>query len=115
MRRTSLFKSIQDRIVQQRSRAWLAANTAMVMLFWDIGHSILLREKAGKGIDVVDQVARHLGEYHPKSLIFSKRNVAYMRRFAAAYPDRRAAKRLFGHLPWRRAMESLDEWLRTGA
>ena len=113
MRRASVFKSIQDRIVQQRSRAWLAANTAMVMLFWDIGYSILLREKAGKGQDVVDQVARHLGEYHPKSLIFSKRNVEYMRRFAAAYPDRKAAKRLFGHLPWRQAIAALED-LRRG-
>lgn len=109
MRRNSIFKSVQDQIVQQRSRAWLSANTALVMLFWDIGHSILLREKAGGNVDVVDKVARHLGEFHPKGLIFSRRNVEYMRRFAAAYPERSAAKRLFGHLPWRRAMAALDE------
>lgn len=110
MRRTSVFKSIQERIVQRRSRAWLSANTALVMLFWDIGHSIRLREKAGTDPDVVDTVSRRLAEFHPKSLIFSRRNVDYMRRFAAAFPDRRAAKRQYGHLPWRKVMETLDGW-----
>lgn len=100
--------------MQQRSRAWLSANSAMIMLFWDIGHSILLREKAGDGVDVVERVALHLGEYHPKSLIFSRRNVEYMRRFAAAYPERKAAKRLYGHLPWRRVMEVVNDMADNG-
>ncbi len=49
---------IKLRIQQERLRVVLAANVAMVMLYWDIGRMILDRqERAGWGAKVIDRLA----------------------------------------------------------
>src|SRR3990167_2106324 len=82
-------RAIKQRIQQERLRVVLAANAAMVLLYWDIGRMILDRqERAGWGARVIDRLAADLREAFPDMKGFSPRNLKYMRAFAAAWPAR---------------------------
>ena len=66
----------------------MAANSAMVILYWDIGRLILERqEREGWGAKVIDRLSADLREAFPDMSGLSPRNLKYMRAFAAAWPD----------------------------
>src|SRR3989442_759171 len=82
-------RQIKIRIQQERLRVVLAANSAMVLLYWDLGRMILDRqERAGWGARVIDRLSLDLRVAFPDMKGFSPRNLKYMRAFAAAWPDR---------------------------
>jgi predicted nuclease of restriction endonuclease-like (RecB) superfamily len=92
---------IKRRIQQERLRVVLAANTAMVLLYWDIGRVILDRqEREGWGAKVIDRLAADLREAFPDMKGFSPRNLKYMRAFAAAWPHRAIVQQLAAQIPW---------------
>ena len=81
--------AIKRRIQQERLRVVLAANSAMVLLYWDIGRMILDRQKReGWGARVIDRLSEDLREGYPDMKGFSPRNLKYMRAYAAAWPER---------------------------
>ncbi len=91
----------------------MAANSAMVLLYWDIGRMILDRqEREGWGAKVIDRLATDLREGYPDMKGFSPRNLKYMRAFAAAWPVREIVQRVVAQLPWRQniaLLERLDD------
>ena len=92
---------IKRRIQQERLRVVLAANSAMVLLYWDIGRMILDRqERAGWGARVIDRLAADLREAFPDMKGFSPRNLKYMRAFAAAWPDRVIVQQVAAQILW---------------
>jgi len=92
---------IKQRIQQERLRVLLAANAAMVLLYWDIGRMILDRqERAGWGARVIDRLAADLHEAFPDMRGFSPRNLKYMRAFAAAWPERAIVQGALAQIPW---------------
>ncbi len=92
---------IKQRIQQERLRVVLAANSAMVLLYWDIGRTILDRqEREGWGAKVIDRLSADLREAYPDMQGFSSRNLLFMRSFAEACPDARKVKQLVSQLPW---------------
>ena len=92
---------IKQRIQQERLRVVLAANTAMVLLYWDIGRVILDRqEREGWGAKVIDRLAGDLREAFPDMKGFSPRNLKYMRAFAAAWPDGAIVQEALAQIPW---------------
>jgi predicted nuclease of restriction endonuclease-like (RecB) superfamily len=93
--------TIKTRIQEERVRIVLAANAAMVLLYWDIGRVILERqEMAGWGAKVVDRLAADLREAFPDMKGFSPRNLKYMRAFAAAWPERAIVQAPLARIPW---------------
>ena len=104
---------IKQRIQQERLRVVLAANAAMVLLYWEIGRMILDRqERAGWGAKVIDRLSTDLREANPEMQGLSPRNLKYMRAFAAAWPDREIVQRVVAQLPWRQniaLLERLDD------
>ena len=104
---------IKQRIQQERLRVVLAANSAMVLLYWDIGRVILDRqERAGWGAKVIDRLSADLREATPDMQGLSPRNLKYMRAFAATWPDRKIVQRVVAQLPWRQniaLLERLDD------
>jgi len=104
---------IKQRIRQERLRVVLAANSAMVLLYWDIGRMILDRqESAGWGAKVIDRLSADLREANPGMEGLSPRNLKYMRAFAAAWPERPIVQRVVAQLPWRQniaLLERLDD------
>ena len=93
---------IKQRIQQERLRVVLTANSAMVLLYWDIGRMILDRQKRqGWGAKVIDRLSSDLREATPEMQGLSPRNLKYMRAFAAAWPEREIVQRVVAQLPWR--------------
>ena len=92
---------IKRRVREERLRVVLAANSAMVILYWDLGRMILDRqERAGWGAKVIDRLAADLRKAFPEMKGFSPRNLLFMRGFAEACPDAEKVKQLVSQLPW---------------
>ena len=93
---------IKERIRTERVRVVLAANEAMVLLYWDIGKAILARqEREGWGARTIDRLSHDLREAFPDMRGFSPRNLVYMRAFAAAWPEREIVQHTVAQIPWR--------------
>lgn len=100
---------IKRRVQEERLRVVVAANSAMVRLYWDIGRMILERqERAGWGARVIDRLAADLREAYPDMKGFSPRNLLFMRGFAEACPDRENVKQLVSQLPWGQVVRLLQ-------
>lgn len=92
---------IKRRIQTARLHTVMAANSAMVSLYWDIGALILDRQsREGWGTRVIDRLSVDLGTAYPDMGGLSPRNLLFMRAFAAAYPDAQIVKQLVSLLPW---------------
>ena len=98
----ALLGEITQRIGTERVRVVLAANEAMVLLYWDIGKAILARqEREGWGARTIDRLSHDLREAFPDMRGFSPRNLKYMRAFATAWPEREIVQRTVAQVPWR--------------
>jgi len=94
-------EKIKQRIRQERLRIVLSANSAMVLLYWDIGRFILERQqRAGWGAKVIDRMAHDLQKTFPDMRGFSPRNLLFMRGFAETYPEAAIVKQLVSQIPW---------------
>ena len=94
-------REIKKRVSNARISAVLAANAAMVLLYWDIGQIILARQgEEGWGAKVIDRLAFDLREAFPDMDGFSSRNLKYMRAFAVAWPKQQIVQRVVAQLPW---------------
>lgn len=77
---------LKSRVRGAQARAALAVNRELVLLYWQIGRDILLRqEQQGRGTQVVDRLSQDLRREFPEMKGFSVRNLKYMRAFAEAW------------------------------
>jgi predicted nuclease of restriction endonuclease-like (RecB) superfamily len=92
---------LKTRIRAERLRVVLVSNALMVLLYWDIGRSILEKQRAqGWGSQVIERLAADLRTAFPEMKGFSPRNLKYMRAFAAAWPDRAIVQAPLAQLSW---------------
>lgn len=97
----TLVREFKARISQARLRTVLAANSALVILYWDLGRMILSRQaREGWGAKVIDRLSADLQEAFPEMQGFSSRNLLFMRSFAESCPDAKLVKQLVSQLPW---------------
>jgi predicted nuclease of restriction endonuclease-like (RecB) superfamily len=98
----ALLAEIKQQIQGTRLRTALSVNAALVMLYWEIGQKILLRQgQEGWGAKVIDRISADLREAFPDMQGFSPRNLKYMRAFAAAYPDQAIVHQVGAQIPWK--------------
>ena len=72
-----------------------------IMLYHHIGTQILkAQERSGWGAKVIDQLSKDLSSELPEMKGFSMRNLKYMRKFAAEYPDIEFVQEVLAQLPW---------------
>ena len=91
---------IKQRIQSERLRVVMAANAAMVLLYWDIGKLILDRQKRdGWGTKIVDRLSFDLKAAYPEMSGLSTRNLKYMRAFAAGCRMRQLCNSLLHKYP----------------
>ena len=103
-------RDIKYRIAQSRLQAVMSANSAMILLYWEIGNSILNRQKEeGWGSKVIDRMSYDLKQEFPDMQGFSPRNLKYMRKFAEAYPDIEIVQRTVALISWRCNITLLDK------
>ena len=106
----SFLKNLKERIISERLKTVLSANTTMIMLYWEIGKSILSRQQSeGWGAKIIDRLSHDLKAAFPDMSGFSPRNLKYMRKFAQAWPDREIVQRTVAQIPWRSNLTLLDK------
>lgn len=82
----SLLKDIKSRIRIARIKASLAVNRELIQLYWDIGESIVKRQRAeGWGKSVVERIAADVQKAFPGIEGFSPQNIWKMRGFFLAW------------------------------
>ncbi|HZG44293.1 MAG TPA: DUF1016 N-terminal domain-containing protein, partial [Longimicrobium sp.] len=96
-----LLDDLKTRIHAARVRAALAVNREMILLYWQIGGRILVRQNQQRwGAKVIQRLSQDLSREFPDSSGFSSRNLAYMRAFAEAYPDEEFVQQAVAQIPW---------------
>lgn len=92
---------LKTRIHTAQQRAALAVNRELVLLYWQIGRDILVRQaEQGWGAKVIERLAHDLRTAFPDMKGFSRANLMYMRAFAEAWPNAEIVQQAVGQLPW---------------
>jgi predicted nuclease of restriction endonuclease-like (RecB) superfamily len=96
-----LIKRLRRRIRESQAHAALALNTELVMLYWQIGRDIVAQQEASHwGDGVVGRIAEDLSASTGSARGFSRRNLFYMRRFAALWPDVEKVPSVMAQIGW---------------
>lgn len=96
-----LLDSLKTKIRSAQIKAALSVNTEMILLYWEIGKSILERqEEEGWGKNIINRLSQDLKTSFPEMKGFSSRNLGYMKRFAELYPDDVILQQLVAQIPW---------------
>src|ERR1700678_257489 len=96
-----LLTEIKQRISSAQTRAALAVNRELVLLYWQIGRQIAERQELeGWGAKVIDRLAADLGREFPGVEGFGARNLRNMRDIAKEWPDASIVQHLVAKLPW---------------
>ena len=96
-----LLNDLKARIHHAQVKAALSVNRELVLLYWQIGRTILQQqEEYGWGAKVIERLAGDLRREFPDMGGFSPRNLKYMRRFAHEWPDEQFVQQLAAQIPW---------------
>jgi predicted nuclease of restriction endonuclease-like (RecB) superfamily len=101
---------LKNRIRSAQVKAALAVNRELVLLYWQIGHDILIRQQQeGWGAKVIQSLSRDLKQEFPEMKGFSRSNLLYMRAFAQAFPDEPIVQEVLGQITWYHNIALLDK------
>lgn len=101
---------LKQKIKTAQIKAAMSVNSQLVILYWEIGKTILgKQEQEGWGTKVTDNLSRDLQKSFPEMKGFSVRNLKYMRKFAESYPDFQLVQQLAALIPWFHNMVILDK------
>ncbi len=97
-----LLADLKGRIRAAQVRVALSVNRELVLLYWQMGRSILQRQgEEGWGAKVVDRLSVDLRREFPEMKGFSPRNLKYMRAFAEAWvEDDGFVQQVAAQIPW---------------
>lgn len=84
-----VYQQIREVLIEARSTAYRAVNSAMVLAYWNIGRLITEEEQQGQaraayGKRLIKDLSRRLTDEFGKG--FHQRNLWFMRNFYLAYP-----------------------------
>ena len=104
------FQTIKEQIRSERLKAVLAANSALVLMYWKIGQVILSKQQsAGWGAKVIDRLSIDLKNAFPEMAGFSARNLKYMRKFAECWSDFTIVQEVLALIPWYHNLALLEK------
>jgi len=106
----AILNDFKIRISSTRLKTVMAANSELVLMYWDLGSIILMRQQQdGWGAKVIDRLSKDLVEHFPDMKGFSPRNLKYMRAFAAAWPQKTIVQELLAQLTWYQNIALLEK------
>jgi len=92
---------LKSRIKRAQYQAYRSVNKELINLYWDIGKSIVEKQKKlGWGRKIIQQLAEDLQKEFPENSGFSERNLKYMRKFYLEYNDKPKVQQLVAQIPW---------------
>ncbi|MHB1529930.1 MAG: alpha/beta fold hydrolase [Acidiferrobacteraceae bacterium] len=107
---TAWLVDLKARIRSAQTKAAVAVNKELILLYWQIGREILDRqEHQGWGAKVIGQLADDLRREFPEMKGLSRSNLMYMRSFAATWSDYQFVQAVLGQLPWYHQIALLDK------
>ncbi len=112
----TLLADLRGVIEAARQQTARAVNSALVMMYWQIGQRIrqdvLGNERAEYGKEILSSLSRELTEEYGKG--FDRRNLHYMVRFAELFPAEEIVNALRSQLSWThfRELLSIDDRLK---
>ena len=96
----SFLEQLKGRVRQAQLKASLAVNSELILLYWDIGKSIVEKqEQEGWKAQVIEKLCRDLQNAFPGIQGFSRANIFKMRSFYLAYSRVSQPVRLLNELP----------------
>lgn len=106
----TFLNKIKEQIRSERLKTVLAANSALVMMYWDIGSSILQKQRdQGWGAKIIDRLSADLKESFPDMRGFSARNLKYMRKFADTWPEKAIVQGVLAQISWYHNLALLEK------
>lgn len=82
-----LLTEVKLKIQQAQLKTVIAANSQMLLLYWQLGNFILENQQnEGWGAKIIERLSADLRKGFPQIKGFSTRNLKYMRSFASSYP-----------------------------
>jgi predicted nuclease of restriction endonuclease-like (RecB) superfamily len=106
----TFLEELKNRVYSSRYKAALSVNKELIMLYHHIGIKILEAQGIeGWGAKVIDQLSKDLKSEFPEMKGFSTRNLKYMRKFAADYPDTQFVQEVLAQLTWYHNITLLDK------
>ncbi|WP_413200016.1 DUF1016 N-terminal domain-containing protein, partial [Nostoc piscinale] len=94
-------RELKERIHSAQVKAALSINRELVLLYWQIGREIIIRQQQQTwGSKVIERLAQDLQVAFPDIKGFSARNLKYMRAFAEAYPNEQIVQQAAAQIPW---------------
>ncbi len=102
--------SLKRKIREAQLKAVINVNKELIFLYWEIGKSILERQKQeGWGSKVIERLSKDLMNSFPEMKGFSPRNLKYMRRFADDYSDFSIVQVPLAQITWYHNITLLDK------
>ncbi len=102
-----LIQSIKDEIQHAQYQATLSVNKELIMLYYNIGR--LINEHKAWGNKFIDNLAADLRIAFPNAKGYSVRNLKYMAKFAATYPNEEFVQQAVAQIPWGHTVTLLDK------
>lgn len=104
-----LLNAIKQRVQREHVQIVRAANSSMILLYWEIGGMILKRQRReGWGAKVIERLGADLRSAFPDMNGFSTRNLLSMRNFAETYRNSAIVKQTVSQLPWGHVLRLLQ-------
>jgi len=105
-----ILDTLKQKIKTAQLKASLAVNAEMLILYWEIGKTILKKQKQeGWGAKIIDNLSHDLSTNFPEMKGFSTRNLKYMRKFAETYSDFEIVQVPLAQITWYHNITLLDK------
>lgn len=100
-------EQIKSEIKAAQYKAAVSINQELILLYHSIGEAINVHKVWGSKF--IDSLAKDIKIAFPNAKGYSVRNLKYMAKFAATYPDRQFVQTLSAQIPWSHNIAILDK------
>jgi predicted nuclease of restriction endonuclease-like (RecB) superfamily len=103
----TILENIKSQIKAAQYRAVVGANRELLTLYWNIGNVILENKEWGNKF--VENLSADIRSDFPGVTGYSVRNLKYMQKFAATYPDIKFVQSVTAQITWTHNKSILDK------
>ena len=103
----SIIENIKSKIGNAQFKAAVSVNRELVMLYYNIG--LIINENKTWGNKFIENLARDIKLAFPNSTGYSVRNLKYMAKFAAKYPDAEFVQEVLAQITWYHHIALMDK------
>lgn len=103
----SIIENIKSKIGNAQFKAAVSVNRELVMLYYNIG--LIINENKSWGNKFIENLARDIKLAFPNSTGYSVRNLKYMAKFAAEYPNAEFVQEVLAQITWYHHIALMDK------